>query len=127
MVVGLVCNDNGRRNPTDDLLVSGYAIHNAALSRIPRYFMRTTCYILIKTRELVMTAISIEVDKDIAQTFFNASANEKMKLQLLLNLRLKELIVNPNHSLLEIMDDMGQYAQSQGMTEELLASLLDEK
>ncbi len=74
-----------------------------------------------------MTSISIEVDNDIARNFFQASSDEKRKYQLLLNLRLKELICRPNKSLQEIMDEIGNYAKTQGMTEELLESLLNEK
>jgi hypothetical protein len=75
-----------------------------------------------------MTSISIDVDKELAQTFFQASADDKRKLQFLLNMRLKELMDNSSSkSLTEIMDDMGLYAESQGMTPELLALLLDEK
>ncbi len=74
-----------------------------------------------------MTTISIEVDKEVASTFFQASADEKRKFQLLLNLRLKELIFNPNRPLLEIMDEIGAYSEAQGMTPELLESLLNEK
>ena len=74
-----------------------------------------------------MTTISIEVDRDIAQRFLNASDTEKDKLQLLLNLRLKELIVHPHRPLQNIMNEIGTYAQGQGMTEELLESLLNEK
>ena len=74
-----------------------------------------------------MTTISIEVDKEVASTFSQASADEKRKFQLLLNLRLKELIFNPNRPLLEIMDEIGCYSEAQGMTPELLESLLNEK
>lgn len=74
-----------------------------------------------------MTSISIEVDKELASTFAQASAVEKRKFQLLLNLRLKELICNPNRPLLEIMDEIGEYSEAQGMTPELLESLLNEK
>jgi hypothetical protein len=74
-----------------------------------------------------MTTIAIEVDNEIAQTFFHASADEKRKLQFLLNLRLKEILFSPDNSLMEIMDKMGAYAEAQGMTPELLVSLLNEK
>lgn len=74
-----------------------------------------------------MTTISIEVDKEVASTFSQASVDEKRKFQLLLNLRLKELIFNPNRPLLEIMDEIGGYSEAQGMTPELLESLLNEK
>jgi hypothetical protein len=74
-----------------------------------------------------MTTISIEVDNEIAKTFFQATNDEKRKFQFLLNLRLKELICTPNRPLLEIMDEIGEYSEKQGMTPELLESLLDEK
>jgi len=74
-----------------------------------------------------MTTISIEVDNEVARSFLQASVDEKRQFELLLNLRLKELMVNPNKPLAAIMDEMGSYAESQGMTPELLASLLNEK
>ncbi|MDD5277368.1 MAG: hypothetical protein PHR16_14970 [Methylovulum sp.] len=74
-----------------------------------------------------MTTISIEVDNELARSFLQATVEEKRQFQMLLNLRLKELIVNPNKPLATIMDEMGSYAESQGMTPELLTSLLDEK
>jgi hypothetical protein len=74
-----------------------------------------------------MTTISIEVDNELALSFFQASADEKRQLNFLLNLRLKELMLNSNRSLVEIMDEIGHHSEKQGMTPELLASLLNEK
>lgn len=74
-----------------------------------------------------MTTISIEVDEKIAHTFFQASADEKHKFQVLLNLRLKELLSASNKPLADIMNEIGSYSQAQGMTPELLESLLNEK
>ncbi len=74
-----------------------------------------------------MTTISIEVDTEIAKNYQTASTSEKNKLQLLLNLRLKELLANPHRPLPDIMDEMGVFAQNQGMTPALLESLLNEK
>ena len=74
-----------------------------------------------------MTAIVIEVDEKVAQTFSQVSADRKFKLQLLLNLRLQELMSTPERSLIDVMDEIGHYSESQGMTPELLASLLNEK
>ena len=70
---------------------------------------------------------SIEVDNELARSFFQVSADEKRQLNFLLNLRLKELMLNSNRSLIEIMEEMGHYSETQGMTPELLASLLNEK
>ncbi len=74
-----------------------------------------------------MTAIVIEVDEKVAQTFSQVSADRKLKLQLLLKLRLQELMSTPERSLIEIMDEIGHYSEAQGMTQELLVSLLNEK
>ena len=74
-----------------------------------------------------MTAIVIEVDENVAQTFSEVSADKKYKLKLLLKLRLQELMSAPERSLTDIMDEIGHYAEVQGMTPELLASLLNEK
>lgn len=74
-----------------------------------------------------MAAIVIEVDEKVAQTFSQVSADKKNKLQLLLTLRLQELMSIPERSLTDIMDEIGRYAEAQGMTPELLASLLNEK
>ncbi len=74
-----------------------------------------------------MTAIVIDVDEKVAQTFSEVSADKKYKLQLLLTLRLQELMSTPERSLMDIMDDIGHDSAVQGMTPELLASLLNEK
>jgi hypothetical protein len=74
-----------------------------------------------------MTTISIEVDTNAAQTFFNASTEEKRKLQLLLSLRLRELTLHPAKPLPEIMDEIGAYAEAQGMTPEILDALLRDR
>ncbi len=74
-----------------------------------------------------MTAIVIDVDEKVAQTFSEVPADKKYKLQLLLTLRLQELMSTPERSLMDIMDDIGHDSAVQGMTPELLASLLNEK
>ncbi len=47
-----------------------------------------------------MTAIVIDVDEKVAQTFSEVSADRKYKLQLLLTLRLQELMSTPERSLM---------------------------
>ncbi len=74
-----------------------------------------------------MNTISIEVDNEVASSFSKASNDEKRKFQFLLNLRLKELMNNSNRSLLEVMDDIGNYSESKGMTTDILELLLREK
>jgi ferritin-like protein len=71
--------------------------------------------------------ISIEVDADAARAFSQSSAEEQRKLQLLLSLRLRELTANPPRSLQQIMDEIGARAEAQGLTPEILESLLHDE
>jgi len=73
---------------------------------------------------MATTTISLEVDADTARAFSEASAEERRKLQLLLNLRLRELTARPARPLKEIMDEIGRHAEAQGLTPEILESLL---
>ena len=70
------------------------------------------------------TIISLEVDADSARAFSAASAEERRRLQLLLNLRLRELTTRPARPLNEIMDDIGRKAAAAGLTPEVLDLLL---
>jgi hypothetical protein len=72
-------------------------------------------------------AISIAVDADAAQSFCEASAEERRKLELLLRLRLRELTVGRVRPLREIMDEIGADAEAKGLTPEMLESMLREK
>jgi hypothetical protein len=69
--------------------------------------------------------ISIEVDADAARAFTQASAEERRKLQLLLNLRLRELTATPARPLQTVMDEIGARAAARGVTPEVLESLVD--
>lgn len=68
--------------------------------------------------------ISIEVDAAAAQAFAQAPPEERRKLQLLLDLRLRELTTRPARPLKEIMDEIGAQAAARGLTPEILESLL---
>jgi hypothetical protein len=74
-----------------------------------------------------MSTISIEVDPESARAFAAASDADRRKLELLLNLRLRELTAVPSRSLSEIMDDVGRNAAAKGLTPELLDSMLHGK
>jgi len=73
---------------------------------------------------MTTATISLEVDADTARSFAAASAEERRKLQLLLRLRLRELTARPPRPLKEVMDEVGRYAEAQGLTPEILESLL---
>jgi hypothetical protein len=75
-------------------------------------------------RESNMASISIRVDDRTAEAFRQASAEEQRKLQLLLSLRLRELTSGPQRSLKEIMDQIGTRAEAEGLTPDMLESML---
>jgi hypothetical protein len=73
---------------------------------------------------MATATISLEVDADSARAFCAASANERRKMQLLLSLRLRELTARPARPLKEVMDEIGRHAEAQGLTAEILETLL---
>jgi hypothetical protein len=70
------------------------------------------------------STISIEVDSETARAFALAPTEEKRKIQLLLDLRLRELTSPPSKSLKELMNEIGANAEARGLTPEILESLL---
>jgi hypothetical protein len=74
-----------------------------------------------------MVSISLQVDPDTARAFSAVPPEERRKLELLLNLRLRELIDQPARPLSEVMDEIGRRAEEKGMTPELLESLLRDR
>jgi hypothetical protein len=78
----------------------------------------------VERSNMATATISIEVDADVARVFSTASDEERGKLQLLLNLRLRELTAGSVRPLKEIMDDIGARAESSGLTPAILESLL---
>jgi hypothetical protein len=71
-----------------------------------------------------MSSITIPIDPEIARFFEQASAEEQRKLRLLLSLRLRELATTRLPSLQTILDEVGREAREQGLTPEILDSLL---
>jgi hypothetical protein len=76
---------------------------------------------------MTLATISIAVDADAAQTFCEASAEERRRLEILLRLRLRELTVGQARPLKQIMDEIGTEARAKGLTPELLESILSEE
>lgn len=68
--------------------------------------------------------ISITVDADAARSFFEASPEERRKMEILLGLRLRELTSTDARSLKEIMDEIGSQAEAKGITPEIVESML---
>ena len=72
-----------------------------------------------------MDTISVAVDADVAQAYRTVSARDRRKLDILVNLRLREA-TKSSKSLREIMDEVSRSAQERGLTPEILRSILDE-
>ncbi len=70
--------------------------------------------------------ITVSVDSAVAHAYRSASDTERRKLDLLINLRLRDAIES-GRSLREIMSEISRSAQQRGLTPEILQSILDEK
>ncbi len=69
--------------------------------------------------------ITVSVDPDVASAYRLASDNERRKLDLLVNLRLRDA-TRSKASLKDIMAEISRNAQERGLTPEILQSILDE-
>ena len=69
--------------------------------------------------------ITIRVDPEAARAYRAAPEQERRKLDLLLSLRLHD-VLRPSGSLKELMHDISQKAQARGLTPEILESILRE-
>jgi hypothetical protein len=70
------------------------------------------------------STITIPVDPDTATAFAAASPKDRRAYELMLAVQLKRLTHGPKRDIEEIMDSIGAYAASQGLTEEKLEELL---
>lgn len=72
----------------------------------------------------IMTVISIQVDPEIAQAFQSSKPEQQQNIQTLINQWLKEAI---NISKLQAtMDELSDEAEANGLTPEILESILNE-
>lgn len=69
-----------------------------------------------------MTAISIQVDPDVAQAYNSFPAQRQQQIQLIFNLFLKRSL--EEEKLEHIVADIRQEAQANGLTSEILENLL---
>ena len=69
--------------------------------------------------------ITIRVDLEAARAYRAVSEQERRKIDLLLSLRLHD-VLQPGGSLNEIMRDISREAQERGLTSEILDSILHE-
>ena len=70
--------------------------------------------------------ITVSVDPDLADMYHSASDDERRKLDLIINLRLRDAIES-RKSLHGIMLKISRNAQKRGLTPEILQSILDEE
>ena len=70
--------------------------------------------------------ITVSVDSDVANAYRSASDSERRKLDLLINLRLRDATAS-GKSLREVMLEISRNAQQRGLTPEILQSILDEE
>ena len=69
--------------------------------------------------------ITVSVDPDVANAYRLASESDRRKLDLLVNLRLRDA-TKSKESLKDVMLEISRNAQQRGLTPEILQSLLDE-
>lgn len=70
-----------------------------------------------------METISIQVDADVAQTYYSANPEQQQKVQALMNLWLKRAIQVTQ--LQTVMDQLSDKAEANGLTPEVLRSSFD--
>ncbi len=69
-----------------------------------------------------MKTITLEAPDDLADGFDKLSAEDKKGLSEMIR-----ILMEDKRTLRQVMDDISEYAQKQGMTPELLEQLLKEK
>ena len=70
--------------------------------------------------------ITVSVDPNVACVYRAASDSERRKLDLLVNLRLRE-VTNSRKPIQEVMAEISRNAQKRGLTPEILQSILGEE
>ena len=70
--------------------------------------------------------ITVSVDSDVANRYRSASNQERRKLDLLINLRLRD-VTESEQSLRDTMLEISRNAQQRGLTPEILQAILDEE
>jgi hypothetical protein len=77
---------------------------------------------------MAVTNLTIQVSEEAAKAFAQVSAEDQRKIQLLLDLRLRDLTMSPlpRKSLQAVMDEIGKSAAARGLTPAGLESLLND-
>ena len=77
---------------------------------------------------MATASLTIEVSEEAARAFTQVSPEDQRKIQLLLDLRLRDLTISPppKRSLQTVMDEIGKNAAARGLTPDGLESLLND-
>ena len=70
--------------------------------------------------------ITVSVDSDVANIYRSVSNKKRRKLDLLINLRLRDA-AESEKSLQNIMQEISRNAQHRGLTPDILQAILDEE
>jgi len=75
----------------------------------------------------MQSTITIPVDHQVAQAWNAADEQERKKAQVLVGLWLREVLSQKRRSLDEILEEAGRKAQTRGLTQEILDSILKDR
>jgi len=77
---------------------------------------------------MATTNLTIQVSEEAARAFTQVSPEDQRKIQLLLDLRLRDLTISlsPRKSLQAVMDEIGKKAAAHGLTPAGLESMLND-
>ena len=77
---------------------------------------------------MATATLTIQVSEEAARAFTQVSPEDQRKIQLLLDLRLRDLTISPlpQRSLQSVMDEIGKNAAARGLTPAVLESLLND-
>jgi hypothetical protein len=68
--------------------------------------------------------ITLHLDAEAAKAYESIAAEDRKKIDILLGLRLKELLRPSKITLREAMDQLGREAKANGLTPEILESII---
>lgn len=71
--------------------------------------------------------ITIEVDAEVARIYTEASPQDRLRIQMLINLHLQDFVAHPPRPLSEIIDEISTRAAARGLTPEILESILQDE
>lgn len=71
--------------------------------------------------------IDIQLDNDVVEAYYALSTDRQERLKRLFSFTLQEFVESTPESLLSLMDEMSREAAANGLTEEILESLLQDE